>query len=99
MEKMKQIASVISDDLKDAQMLYDYAVKAKNSGDDSFAIFLISRAKNRLKMFDEAHQKAVETIKAEEKENGHVYAEGKWDCLHNYMIEQKKDLEYKITTL
>lgn len=45
---------------------------------------------------NEDHQKMEELIKKEEMESGKSYEEGKWDCMHEYFMEEKEELEYAV---
>ena len=50
---MTHLIKMLVDEMKDAQMLYDYACEAKSCGKEELASFYIARAEQRLKMFDE----------------------------------------------
>lgn len=93
---IKHFAKVIMDHLKDGEMLLDYAKCAKEEGHTDIANHFFMRAKARLQMLNEDHQKAEELIKKEEAEREKKYEEGKWDCLHDYLIEKKEKLEFEI---
>lgn len=97
-KEIKHLAKVILDHLKDAQMLMNYAEEAKEHENPDLATYFCTKAKTRIQMLNEDHQKAVELIKKEETENKDPYQEGKWDCMHEFLIEEKKKLDYKIQT-
>ena len=92
---MEDLVKVLLDEFKDAKMLYDYACAAKKMKKDDFAIFYIQRAEQRLKMMDEDHALLVKWATQLEKE-GKYAKEGKWDYLHTFYQEEKKDLVAKI---
>ena len=92
---MEDLIKVLLDEFKDARMLYDYACAAKKMKKDDFAIFYIQRAEQRLKMMEEDHALLVKCVQQMEKE-GKYAKEGKWDYLHIFFQEEKKDLVSKI---
>lgn len=49
------------DDIRDAEMLADYAMQAKSAGADSMASFFAQRAKSRITSFDDT-QRHVDNI-------------------------------------
>lgn len=55
----------------------------------------LTRAEQRLKMFDEDHAIILREIGKKEKE-GYFAKEGKWDYLYDYYMEQKCDLANKV---
>lgn len=55
----------------------------------------LTRAEQRLKMFDEDHAIILREIGKKEKE-GFYAKEGKWDYLCDYYMEQKCDLANKV---
>lgn len=93
--EIEGLLRTMMDELKDAQMLYDYACGSKKYGHDDLMTFFISRAEQRLKMFDEDHAIILREIGKKEKE-GQYGKEGKWDGLYEYYIEEKCDLANKI---
>lgn len=84
------------DGLKDGEMMLDYAKCAKDEGHSDVANYFFMRAKTRVQMMNEDHQKMEELIKKEEMESGKSYEEGKWDCMHEYFMEEKEELEYAV---
>lgn len=82
--------------LKDGEMMLDYAKCAKDEGHSDVANYFFMRAKTRVQMMNEDHQKMEELIKKEEMESGKSYEEGKWDCMHEYFMEEKEELEYAV---
>ena len=83
---MKHLIKMLVDEMKDAQMLYDYAYEAKSCGKEELASFYIARAEQRLKMFDEDNALIQKRI-----------AE-KWDALYDYYMEEKQSLSQKVKT-
>lgn len=77
-------------------MMLDYAKCAKDEGHSDVANYFFMRAKTRVQMMNEDHQKMEELIKKEEMESGKSYEEGKWDCMHEYFMEEKEELEYAV---
>lgn len=69
---------------------------AKDEGHSDVANYFFMRAKTRVQMMNEDHQKMEELIKKEEMESGKSYEEGKWDCMHEYFMEEKEELEYAV---
>ena len=53
--EIEALLKTMMDELKDAQMMYDYACGSKKYGHDDLMTFYITRAEQRLKMFDEDH--------------------------------------------
>lgn len=95
-KEIKHLAKSIIDNLKDAQMLFDYAKEAKENKNLELANYFFMKTKTRLQMFNEDHQKVMDLIKKEEVENKQPYQEGKWDCLYEYLIEEKEKIDYSI---
>ena len=93
--ELEALLKTMLDELKDAQMMYDYARSSKKYGHDDLATFYITRAEQRLKMFDEDHAIILREICKKEKE-GFYAKEGKWDYLYDYYMEQKCDLANKV---
>ena len=94
MERLvKALSKSIIDNLKDAQMAYDWAKEAKDCGMPELATYFISRIKVRLQMLNEDHAKAVELIKKLEA-SGKSMPPGRYAVFHEYLIEQKDQLEY-----
>ena len=48
--ELEALLKTMLDELKDAQMMYDYACGSKKYGHDDLATFYITRAEQRLKM-------------------------------------------------
>lgn len=94
---MEMLIKTLMDDFKDAKMLYDYACEAKKIKKDDVATFLIQRAEQRIKMMDDDHSLLVKWVQTMERE-GKYAKEGKWDCLHTFYQEEKKELINKIKT-
>ena len=92
---MKHLIKTMMDELKDAKMMYDYACDAKKDCRDDLAMFYIQRAEQRLKMLEEDHALAQKEVMKLEKE-GQYAKEGKWDCLHEFYIEEKQELIAKV---
>ena len=93
---IKHLAKSMMDGLKDGEMMLDYAKCAKDVGHSDVANYFFMRAKTRVQMMNEDHQKMEELIKKEEMESGKSYEEGKWDCMHEYFMEEKEELEYAV---
>ena len=93
--ELEALLKTMLDELKDAQMMYDYACGSKKYGHDDLATFYITRVEQRLKMFDEDHAIILREICKKEKE-GFYAKEGKWDYLYDYYMEQKCDLANKV---
>ena len=90
---IKNLSKSIMDNLKDAQMAYDWAKEAKAADCPELATFFISRAKVRLQMLSEDHGKVVDLIKKLEA-NGETIPPGRYAAFHDCLIEQKDELEY-----
>ena len=93
--EIEALLKTMMDELKDAQMMYDYACGSKKYGHDDLMTFYITRAEQRLKMFDEDHAIILREIGKKEKEE-YFAKEGKWDYLYDYYMEQKCDLANKV---
>lgn len=93
--EIEALLKTMMDELKDTQMMYDYACGSKKYGHDDLMTFYITRAEQRLKMFDEDHAIILREIGKKEKE-GYFAKEGKWDYLYDYYMEQKCDLANKV---
>lgn len=97
MERLiRDLSKSITDNLKDAQMAYDWAKEAKSAGMTDMATYFISRAKTRLQMLNEDHGKVVEVIKKLEAQ-GTPMPPGRYVAFHDYLIEQRDQLEFCIT--
>lgn len=77
-------------------MLFDYAKEAKLNNNSELANYFISKVKIRLQMLNEDHQRVKDLIKKEETENKQMSEEGKWDCLHEHLINQKTELDFLV---
>lgn len=95
---VQALAKSMMDGLKDGRMYYDYAKEAKEHKCNDLATFFIGRAKVRMQMITEDHTKVKELIKKMESEKEKPYEEGKWDCLHTYLMEEKEHLDYLISS-
>ena len=95
-KEIKHLSKSIIDNLKDAKMLFEYAREAKENQNTEIANYFFMKAKTRIQMLNEDHQKAVDLIKKEELESKQTYPEGKWDCLHEYLMKEKEGLDYSI---
>lgn len=65
----KILMKVHADDLKDAEMLADYAEDVKEAGDLAIASALASRAKSRLNLMAES-ERSIESVLARIDTNG-----------------------------
>lgn len=95
---MNDMVKSLMDGLKDARMYYDYAKEAKEAGYTDMATYFIMRAKTRMTMMNEDYHKLNELIKKMEVEKGVTFQEGKWDCLHTHIMEEKEQLDYLISS-
>lgn len=95
-KEIKHLVKSMIDNLKDAQMLFDYAREAKENHNAELANYFFMKAKTRIQMLNEDHQKGMDLIKKEEIENKQQYPEGKWDYMHEYFIKEKEALEYQM---
>lgn len=91
---MKHLMKMLVDELKDAEMLYDYACDAKCHGKDDLMNFYISRAEQRIKMFDEDNALITKHVEAAKKAG--TATDGIWDCLYEFYIDDKNELLMKI---
>ena len=70
--KHKAILSMLMktqyDDIRDAEMMADYAMQAKTAGADSIASFFAQRAKSRITSYDDT-QRHVDNILHDMKED------------------------------
>ncbi|MDY4466148.1 MAG: hypothetical protein SPE30_07675 [Candidatus Treponema excrementipullorum] len=70
--KQKNILTMLMktqyDDIRDAEMMADYAMQAKSAGADSIASFFAQRAKSRIASYDDT-QRHVDNILHEMKED------------------------------
>ena len=80
--EIEALLKTMMDELKDAQMMYDYACGSKKYGHDDLMTFYITRAEQRLKMFDEDHAIILREIGKKEKEgyfgNGIIFMTITW---------------------
>lgn len=86
-EKLQQLKGILND---------KSLLCAKDEGHSDIANYFFMRTKTRVQMMNEDHQKMEELIKKEEMESGKPYEEGKWDCMHEYFMEEKEELEYAV---
>ena len=93
--ELKALIKTMMDELKDAQMMYDYACGARKYDHDDLATFYITRAEQRMKMFEEDHALIQREIAKKEKEGAYA-KEGKWDYLYDYYMDEKNDLITKL---
>lgn len=97
-KSINHLARAMMDGLKDGGMILDYARQAKEEGHTDVANYFFMRAKTRMQMINEDHQKLEELMKKEEMESGKKFEAGKWDCMHEYFITEKEKLDYSIQT-
>lgn len=91
---MKHLLKVMTDDLDDCYMLYDYAKDAKEDGNQSDMIFFRDRAKVRMLHFRED----VKVIHSKGKEKNQAPDETARYLMQVYN-EKADKLDYKIAKL
>lgn len=91
---MKHILKVMTDDLDDCYMLYDYAKDAKEDGNQSDMIFFRDRAKVRMQQFKDD----VKKVHAKATEKGMQMDEAAKYLMQSYNDKAEK-LEYRISKL
>jgi hypothetical protein len=99
MSKFKMLYKAMYDDLKDADMLSEYACKLreKHPEDKSLADELMKYAKYRLEHFMEFHKIFVsEAMKETENVSKTKVDECLWEVTHENLQDWKKDVEERI---
>lgn len=91
MSKFKALYKMMNDDLKDAEMIIDYAYELKED-DKQLADILATDAKNRLAHFNELHKIFVDETKEIKMDKEKVY-DCLWDTTHEYMMERYECVE------
>lgn len=99
MSKFKMIYKVMYDDLKDADMLTEYACKLreKSPEDKSLADQFMKSGKYRLDHFMEYHKLFVAEAKKEETSATKTKVdECLWEVTHEHLQEWHKEIEERI---
>lgn len=91
---MKHLLKVMTDDLDDCYMLYDYAKDAKEDSNQSDMIFFRDRAKVRMQQFKDD----VKKVHAKATEKGMQMDEAAKYLMQSYNDKAEK-LEYRISKL
>lgn len=91
---MKHTLRIMTDDLDDCYMLYDYAKEAKEEGNQADMIFYRDRAKMRMQMFKDD----VKKVHSKATEKGIKMDEASKYLMQSYSDKAEK-LEYKISKL
>lgn len=94
--EIEALLKTMMDELKDAQMMYDYACGSKKYGHDDLMTFYITRAEQRLKMFDEDHAIILREIGkkkrkdiSQRKGNGIIFMTITWNKNAIQLIKSK----------
>jgi hypothetical protein len=96
MTKYKALYKGIYDDLKDAEMMIDYAIKICKEGDKPIADEIAKYAQYRLQHSLEFHKLLVQEITKEKKEEKETVHECMWNETHKTLQEWREDIEKKI---
>lgn len=99
MKKFKALYKAMYDDLKDAEMMIDYAyeIKEKNIEDKPIADELAKYAKYRLEHFNQFHKIFVEEGKKLKEVNEKTVEHCMWHETHEQMQEWYDSIERCIT--
>lgn len=93
MNELKVIYKVIHDDLKDSDMLVEYAKELKNTN-KSLADMFMADAKTRLSHSQIMHKEFTGIVeKIREKDGNEEVANCLWEVTHNYYMEWYDKLE------
>lgn len=95
MKTLKMLYKVIYDDLKDADMIVEYAHEIAEEGHKSVADSMIVNAKNRLNHAMATHEqftKIVGEMKNKEEHKDKV-GECLWDVTHEHFVEWYNHIE------
>lgn len=99
MEKYKMMYKTMYDDLKDSDMLIDYAYKLKEKGEMETARYMAERAKVRMEQLAKIHELFKSQALAEEQSK-EVDSKKVRDCLweetHKHLVEWAHSIKEKI---
>lgn len=85
------------DDIRDAEMMADYAMQAKSAGADSIASFFAQRAKSRITSYDDT-QRHVDNILHEMKEEDGGSSDDTFRCAYTeHLTEWVQKIKDKIS--
>lgn len=96
MTKYKALYKGIHDDLKDSEMMIDYACEIRNEGDTELANKIALYAKSRLEHFKEFHQYFMDEIEKAPKVSHENPYECAWEETHEMMQEWYDKVKKKI---
>lgn len=87
----------MTDDLKDGEMLIDYACCLKEEGEETLAKLCLEDAAYRLtKSFKEFHNQFISSAQQEKGFNEETVATCLWDVQHEEMMEKYDNLIKRI---
>ena len=92
---LKMLIKMQSDDIKDAEMLAEYAEKAKSSGHTALAQRFASRAKMRASQYEEDESELREYLKKTKGENAPNSVQSQ--CLE-LMLESQQEKYQQVMT-
>lgn len=95
MSEMEMLLSVLNDDLKDSEMFFDYAKRAKSMGNEQLCQMFVVRARERISKF----RQTIEHVRKEARKTENPM----WDKLGELMLQNDEEkintLEYNITKM
>lgn len=95
MSEIEMLISVLNDDLKDAEMLFNYAKRAKSMKNEALCQMFIVRARERVSKF----KQCIEYVRKEMKRT----ADSMWDTLGELMLQDSEErintLDYNLTKM
>lgn len=85
------------DDIRDAEMMADYAMQAKSAGADSVASFFAQRAKSRITSYDDT-QRHVDNIIHDMKEESSDGTDDTFRCAYTeHLTEWVQKIKDKVS--
>lgn len=98
MKKFKALYQAMYDDLKDADMMIEYAyqIEEHNKEDKQLATEIAKYAQTRLNHFMEFHKLFTEEAKKSEKIDKKTVSDCMWEETHEHMQEWYQNIKKKI---
>ncbi len=96
MKKYKALYKGMYDDLKDSEMMIDYAFCIRDEGDKTLADEIAKYAQYRLQHSLEFHKLLMQEITKEKKEEKETVHECMWEEAHEALQEWHDKIERKV---
>lgn len=96
MKKYKALYKEMYDDLKDSEMMIDYAFCIREEGDKTLADEIAKYAQYRLQHSQEFHKLLMQEITKEKKEEKETIHECMWEEAHEALQEWHDKIERKV---